>query len=131
MSQSLFLPAVLFSCVIFALALGPGAGCTTTPPPTLPSATTELLTERNRIAVTLRMGEALDRLAQQAWEEKRRVRTMEEARASSGGITLGGYPGNGGGVGGVSTLDELSAPRSCWTRASSATSSSTRSSRRS
>jgi hypothetical protein len=44
---------------------------------------------------------------EQAWEEKRRVRTMEEARASSGGITLGGYPGNGGGVGGVSTLDEL------------------------
>lgn len=43
---------------------------------------------------------------EQAWEEKRRVRTMEEARASSGGITLGGYPGNGGGVG-VSTLDEL------------------------
>jgi hypothetical protein len=31
---------------------------------------------------------------EQAWEEKRRVRTMEEARASSGGITLGGgYPG--------------------------------------
>jgi hypothetical protein len=43
---------------------------------------------------------------EQAWEEKRRVRTMEEARASSGGITLGGYPGNGGG-GGASTLDEL------------------------
>src|SRR5688572_20398208 len=33
---------------------------------------------------------------EQAWEEKRRVRTMEEARASSGGISLGGYPGNGG-----------------------------------
>ena len=43
---------------------------------------------------------------EQAWEEKRRVRTMEEARASSGGIMLGGYPGSGGGVG-VSTLDEL------------------------
>jgi hypothetical protein len=45
---------------------------------------------------------------EQAWEEKRRVRTMEEARASSGGITLGGYPGAGGaGAAGVSTLDEL------------------------
>jgi hypothetical protein len=45
---------------------------------------------------------------EQAWEEKRRVRTMEEARASSGGITLGGYPGTGGAAaGGVSTLDEL------------------------
>lgn len=43
---------------------------------------------------------------EQAWEEKRRVRTMEEARASSGGITLGGYPGSAGGAG-VSTLDEL------------------------
>lgn len=40
---------------------------------------------------------------EQAWEEKRRVRTMEEARASSGGITLGGYP-----VGAQSsTLEEL------------------------
>jgi hypothetical protein len=45
---------------------------------------------------------------EQAWEEKRRVRTMEEARASSGGITLGGYPGGGGAAAaGVSTLDEL------------------------
>ena len=45
---------------------------------------------------------------EQAWEEKRRVRTMEEARASSGGISLGGYPGNGGAAAaGVSTLDEL------------------------
>lgn len=45
---------------------------------------------------------------EQAWEEKRRVRTMEEARASSGGITLGGYPstpGAGGASG--SALDEL------------------------
>lgn len=33
---------------------------------------------------------------EQAWEEKRRVRTMEEARASSGGITLGGYPAGTG-----------------------------------
>jgi hypothetical protein len=33
---------------------------------------------------------------EQAWEEKRRVRTMEETRASSGGITLGGYPSTPG-----------------------------------
>ncbi|MGE0157793.1 MAG: SHOCT domain-containing protein [Gemmatimonadales bacterium] len=44
---------------------------------------------------------------EQAWEEKRRVRSMEEARASSGGISLGGYGGNGGGGASVSTLDEL------------------------
>jgi hypothetical protein len=45
---------------------------------------------------------------EQAWEEKRRIRTMEEARATSGGITLGGYPGAGGTAGaGASTLDEL------------------------
>jgi hypothetical protein len=43
---------------------------------------------------------------EQAWEEKRRVRTMEEARASSGGITLGGYPADGGGAAG-STVEEL------------------------
>jgi hypothetical protein len=47
---------------------------------------------------------------EQAWEEKRRVRAMEEARASSGGITLGSYPsGSGAGAGDArgSTLDEL------------------------
>jgi hypothetical protein len=45
---------------------------------------------------------------EQAWEEKRRVRTMEEARASSGGITLGAFPSDsGGGNAGGSTLDEL------------------------
>jgi hypothetical protein len=33
---------------------------------------------------------------------------MEEARASSGGISLGGYPGNGGAAAaGTSTLEEL------------------------
>ena len=53
------------------LLLGLAAGCATIPPPTVPSATTELLTERNRVAVTLRMGERLDQIAQQAWEEKR------------------------------------------------------------
>lgn len=47
---------------------------------------------------------------EQAWEEKRRVRTMEEARASSGGITLGGFPSTQGPAqvqAGGSTLDEL------------------------
>jgi hypothetical protein len=45
---------------------------------------------------------------EQAWEEKRRVRAMEEARASSGGVTLGGYaPPSGGGGGSGSALDEL------------------------
>jgi hypothetical protein len=45
---------------------------------------------------------------EQAGEAKRRVRAMEEARASSGGISLGGYQANGGGGGApLSTLDEL------------------------
>jgi hypothetical protein len=46
---------------------------------------------------------------EQAWEEKRRVRTMEEARASSGGITLGGFPSPAGPAApaGGTTLDEL------------------------
>jgi hypothetical protein len=44
----------------------------------------------------------------QAWEEKRRVRTREEARASSGGITLGNSPTSAGaGSPGGSALDEL------------------------
>lgn len=43
---------------------------------------------------------------EQAWEEKRRVRTMEEARASSGGITLGGYGATAGGAN-ESALDGL------------------------
>ena len=44
---------------------------------------------------------------EQAWEEKRRVRTMEEARASSGGITLGGYPAPAAGSANESALDGL------------------------
>jgi hypothetical protein len=45
---------------------------------------------------------------EQAWEEKRRVRTMEEARASSGGISLGGFPSvPAPAAAGGSTLDEL------------------------
>lgn len=45
---------------------------------------------------------------EQAWEEKRRVRTMEEARATSGGITLGGYPaGSGAAAANETALDAL------------------------
>ena len=45
---------------------------------------------------------------EQAWEEKRRIRTMEEARAVSGGITLGGYSSAAGaGNVGASALEEL------------------------
>jgi hypothetical protein len=45
---------------------------------------------------------------EQAWEEKRRVRTMEEARASSGGITLGSYSGAASaGAPGGSALEEI------------------------
>jgi hypothetical protein len=45
---------------------------------------------------------------EQAWEEKRRVRSMEEARASSGGISLGGFPGAApGGSPAGSPLEEI------------------------
>lgn len=44
---------------------------------------------------------------EQAWEEKRRVRIMEETRASSGGITLGGFPSSQAPHAGGTTLDEL------------------------
>ncbi|MFT4705250.1 MAG: hypothetical protein ACI81R_002958 [Bradymonadia bacterium] len=49
---------------------------------------------------------------EQTWREKNRVRAMEEARAASGGITLGpnGSPvggGGGGGGGGVDPLQRL------------------------
>jgi hypothetical protein len=33
---------------------------------------------------------------EQEWREKRRIRELEELRAKSGGITLGGMPGAGG-----------------------------------
>lgn len=36
---------------------------------------------------------------EQAWEEKRRVRGLEETRAASGGVTIGGGDGAGGGSG--------------------------------
>jgi hypothetical protein len=41
---------------------------------------------------------------EQAWREKRRVRELEEMRARSGGVHLGGGVG---GVGGVAAGDEL------------------------
>lgn len=43
---------------------------------------------------------------EQAWREKRRVRELEEMRARSGGVHLGG--GVGGGGGGVAAGDPLS-----------------------
>jgi hypothetical protein len=39
---------------------------------------------------------------EQQWREKRRIRELEELRAKSGGITLGGMPGAGAGVTGDS-----------------------------
>jgi len=56
--------------------------------------------------------EAIYRHAQQqeqAWEEKRRVRELEEKRASSGGVVIGSMPGAMGGAASSmgSTLDEL------------------------
>lgn len=49
--------------------------------------------------------EAVYRVCQaqdQAWREKRRVRELEEMRAKSGGIQLGGAPGMPGGTSGLS-----------------------------
>lgn len=46
---------------------------------------------------------------EQAWEEKRRVRALEETRAASGGIAIhSGVPGAGGSAAGTSMMDELS-----------------------
>lgn len=45
---------------------------------------------------------------EQAWEEKRRVRALEETRAASGGVTIhSGVPAAGGGSAPTSMLDEL------------------------
>ncbi len=45
---------------------------------------------------------------EQAWEEKRRVRALEETRAASGGVTVhSGAPGVGGSSAATSMLDEL------------------------
>ena len=45
---------------------------------------------------------------EQAWEEKRRIRGLEESRAASGGVTIGagGAPG-GGGEGAERMVDEI------------------------
>jgi hypothetical protein len=46
---------------------------------------------------------------EQAWEEKRRVRALEESRAASGGVTIhsGSPSATGGGNVATSMLDEL------------------------
>lgn len=45
---------------------------------------------------------------EQAWEEKRRVRGLEETRAASGGVTIGAMDGSGGGPGASDRmLDEI------------------------
>lgn len=43
---------------------------------------------------------------EQAWEEKRRVRGLEETRAASGGVTIGAADGSGGG-GGDRAVEEI------------------------
>jgi len=43
---------------------------------------------------------------EQAWEEKRRVRSLEETRAASGGVTIGAADGAGGGQT-VRIVDEI------------------------
>ena len=42
---------------------------------------------------------------EQAWEEKRRIRGLEETRAASGGVTIGAT--NGGGAGGDRIVEEI------------------------
>jgi hypothetical protein len=44
---------------------------------------------------------------EQAWREKRRIRELEELRAKSGGITLGGVPGGGAMESGESAVARL------------------------
>ncbi|WP_068874568.1 MULTISPECIES: SHOCT domain-containing protein [unclassified Phenylobacterium] len=44
---------------------------------------------------------------EQAWEEKRRVRGLEETRAASGGVTIGAGDGAGPGGGGDRMVDEI------------------------
>ncbi len=44
---------------------------------------------------------------EQAWEEKRRVRSLEETRAASGGVTIGAGDGAGPGAGGDRMVDEI------------------------
>ncbi|MBU1377457.1 MAG: SHOCT domain-containing protein [Alphaproteobacteria bacterium] len=44
---------------------------------------------------------------EQAWEEKRRVRGLEETRAASGGVMIGAGDGAGGGASGDRMVDEI------------------------
>ena len=44
---------------------------------------------------------------EQAWEEKRRVRGLEETRAASGGVTIGASDGTGGGASGDRMVEEI------------------------
>ncbi|OHB30866.1 MAG: hypothetical protein A2790_09360 [Phenylobacterium sp. RIFCSPHIGHO2_01_FULL_69_31] len=44
---------------------------------------------------------------EQAWEEKRRVRSLEETRAASGGVSIGAGDGAGPGPGGDRMVDEI------------------------
>jgi hypothetical protein len=44
---------------------------------------------------------------EQAWEEKRRVRSLEETRAASGGVTIGSGEGGAGGSGGQRMVEEI------------------------
>lgn len=44
---------------------------------------------------------------EQAWEEKRRVRALEETRAASGGVMIGAGDGTGGGASGDRMVEEI------------------------
>ena len=86
----------------------------------------------------LRKGEAQEvyracQSQEQAWREKRRVRELEELRAKSGGINLAGGMGAGGPAPPTTARRRrpagCSAPRTCASRASSPTRSSSRSRR--
>lgn len=44
---------------------------------------------------------------EQAWEEKRRVRRLEETRAASGGVSIGASDGLGGGASGDRMVEEI------------------------
>lgn len=44
---------------------------------------------------------------EQAWEEKRRVRGLEETRAASGGVNIGAMDGAAGGAGGDRIVEEI------------------------
>lgn len=44
---------------------------------------------------------------EQAWEEKRRIRGLEETRAASGGVTIGAQGGGLGGEGGDRIVEEI------------------------